>query len=204
VADRDRVGAQCQALGNVAAVADPAGDHEIDLVREPDVLERPARLGNGGQQRDPGLLGGDVGACAGAPFSSVQIDDVGAALGGHSDIVVDARRAELELDGDLVVGRLAGLLDLQREVVGPEPVRMTRRRTLVDPGGQTAHLGDLLRHLLTHQVAAHADLAALADEELDAVGQHQVVGVEAVAALDHLVVPLGREVALRRDHSPLA
>ena len=72
------------------------------------------------------------------------------------------------------------------------------------PGGKRAHLGDLLGHLLAHQVAAEADLAALADEELARVGEHQVVRVEPVPALDALVVPLRRVVALRRDHPALA
>ena len=81
---------------------------------------------------------------------------------------------------------------------------MAGRRALVDPGRQRAHLGDLLGHLLPHQVAAEADLAALADEELDRVGEHQVVRVEPVPALDALVVPLRRVVALRRDHPALA
>ena len=128
----------------------------------------------------------------------------GTALGGHADVVVDACRPELELNRDLVVGGLPGLLDLQREVVGTEPVRMARGRALVDARRQAPHLGDLLGHLLAHQVPADPDLAALADEELDPVGQHQVMGVEAVAALNHLVVPLGREVALGRDHPPLS
>ena len=79
---------------------------------------------------------------------------------------------------------------------------MPGRGTLVDARGQRPHLGHLLGDLLAHQVAAEADLAALADEELHRVGQHQVVGVEAVAALDELVVPLGGQVALGRDHGP--
>ena len=128
----------------------------------------------------------------------------GPALGGHAHVVVDARGAQLELDRDLVVGRLADLLDLQREVVRAEPVGMARRRALVDPGRQRPHLGDLLGHLLAHQVPAEADLAALADEELDRVGEHQVVRVEPVPALDDLVVPLRRQVALGRDHAALA
>ena len=37
-----------------------------------------------------------------------------------------------------------------------------------------------------------------------AVREHQVVRVEPVPALDHLVVPLRREVAFRRDHPALA
>ena len=122
----------------------------------------------------------------------------------HADVVVDARRAELELDRDLPVGRLAQLLDLEREVVGPEPVGMARRRALVDAGRQRAHLGHLVGHLLAHEVAAEADLAALADEDLAGVGQAQVVRVEAVARLDALVEPLVRVAALVGDHAALA
>ena len=152
----------------------------------------------------PGLLGGDVRAGAGAALGAVEVDDVRAALGGHAHVVVHARGAELELDRDLVVRGLARLLDLQRQVVGAEPVGMARRGALVDARRQRAHLGHLLGDLLAHQVAAEADLAALADEELHGVGEHQVVRVEPVPALDDLVVPLGREVALGRDHPALA
>ena len=141
---------------------------------------------------------------AGAALGAVEVDDVRPALGRHAHVVVHARGAQLELDRDLVVGGLAGLLHLQRQVVRAEPVGVAGRRALVDARGQRAHLGHLLGHLLAHQVAAEADLAALADEELDGVGQHQVVRVEAVPALDDLVVPLGRQVALGRDHPALS
>ena len=103
----------------------------------------------------------------GAALGAVQVDDVRAALGRHPDVVVDAGRAQLQLDRDLVVGGLADLLDLQRQVVGAQPVRVAGRGALVDPGRERAHLGHLLGHLLAHQVAAQADLAALPDEELD-------------------------------------
>ena len=141
---------------------------------------------------------------AGAALGPVEVDDVRAALGGHAHVVVHARGAELQLDRDLVVGGLAGLLDLEAQVVRAEPVGVARRRALVDPGGERAHLCHLLGHLLAHQVPAEADLASLADEELHGVGQHQVVRVEPVPALDDLVVPLGAQVALGRDHSALA
>ena len=204
MADGDGVGAERDALGHVAAVADAAGHDEVDLVREAHVLERAARLRDRRHQRDAGLLGRGVRAGAGAALGAVEVDDVRAALGGHAHVVVHARGAELQLDRDLVVGGLAGLLDLETEVIGAEPVGVARRAALVDPRGQRAHLGHLLGHLLAHQVAAEADLAALADEELDGVGQHQMVRVEPVPALDDLVVPLGAEVALGRDHSALA
>ena len=137
-------------------------------------------------------------------LGAVEVDDVGPALGRHAHVVVDARGAELELDRDAVIGRLADLLHLQREVVGPEPVGVPGGGALVDPGRKRAHLRDLLGHLLTHQVPAETDLAALPDEELARVGEHQVVRVEPVPRLDALVVPLRRVVALRRDHPALA
>src|SRR5215204_3919953 len=204
VADRDGVGAEGDALGHVAAVADAAGHDEVDLVSEAHVLKRAARLRDRRHQRDAGLLGRGVRAGAGAALGPVEVDDVRAALGGHAHVVVHARGAQLQLDRDLVVGGLSGLLDLEAEVIGAEPVGVAGRASLVDPGGKGAHLGNLLGHLLAHQVATEAHLAALSDEELDGVGQHQVVRVEPVPALDDLVVPLGAEVALGRDHSALA
>ena len=166
VADRHGLRAEREALGDVAAVSDAARDDEVDLVGQADVLERAPGLGDRGHQRDAGLLGRDVRPGAGAALGAVQVDDVRPALGRHPDVVVDAGGAELQLDRDLVVGRLADLLDLQRQVVRAEPVGMPGRAALVDPGRQRAHLGHLLGHLLAHQVAAEADLAALADEEL--------------------------------------
>jgi hypothetical protein len=73
---------------------------------------------------------------------------------------------------------------------------MARRRALVDAGRQRAHFRDLVGHLLAHQMAAEADLAALADEELAGIGELQMVRVEAVARLDALVEPLGAIAAL--------
>jgi hypothetical protein len=81
---------------------------------------------------------------------------------------------------------------------------MAGRRSLVDAGGKRAHLGDLVGHLLAHQVAAEADLATLADEELAAVGEAQMVRVEAVTGLDALIEPLGRIAPLVGDHAALA
>ena len=52
---------------------------------------------------------------------------------------------------------------------------MAGRRALVDAGRQRAHLGHLIGHLLAHQMAAEADLAALADEELAGIGKAQMV-----------------------------
>ena len=141
---------------------------------------------------------------AGAALHAVDVDDVGPGLDRHAHVVVDPRGAELELDRDLVVGGLAYLVDLHRQVVGAEPVRVARRRALVYSRRQRAHLRDLVRDFLAHQVPAKPHLAALPDKELDPVGELQVVRVEAVAGLDQLVVPLYGVAALVGDHAALA
>ena len=143
-------------------------------------------------------------AGAGAAFHAVDIDRIRIAFHRHADVVVDARRAELELDRDLPVGRFPDFQDLQRQVVRPQPVGMTGRRALVDAGRQRTHLGDLVGHFLAHQMSAQPDLAALADEELAAIRQQQVVRVEAVARLDALVEPFGRIAPLVGNHPAFA
>ena len=195
---------QRKGLGDVAAVADAAGVDQRNLAGLVDVVERLARLADRGDAGHAGLLGGQVRAGAGAALHAVHVDAVGVGLGRHAHVVVDPRRAQLELDRDLAVGRLADFLDLEREVVGAEPVRVARRGALIDAGGQRAHLGDLVGDLLAHQVAAEADLAALADEELTGIGEPQMVRVEAVTRLDTLVQPFGGITPLVRDHAALA
>src|SRR6058998_3999579 len=59
-ADGDRLRAEGEALGDIPSVADSAGDDEIDVVRQPHVLERTTRFGDGCEERDPGLLRGNV------------------------------------------------------------------------------------------------------------------------------------------------
>ena len=81
---------------------------------------------------------------------------------------------------------------------------MARRRALVDAGGKRAHLGHLVGDLLAHQMAAQADLAALADEEFASIGEAQVMRVEAVARLNALIEPLDRVAALVGDHAAFA
>ena len=82
------LGAQSQTLGHVTAVADPAGHHEVDLVGQAHVLERPSGLGDGGHQRDARLLGGEVRTSTGTTFGAIEVDRVRTALGGHPNIVV--------------------------------------------------------------------------------------------------------------------
>ena len=137
-------------------------------------------------------------------LGAVEVDGVGPTLSGHPNVVVDPGRAQLELDRDLVVGGLPNLLDLEREIVRSDPIWVAGRRALVDSCRQRSHLGHLFGHLLAHEVPAKAHLATLPDEKLDRVGQHEMVRVEAVPALDDLVEPFSRQVPLRWDHAALA
>src|SRR2546421_369509 len=68
----------------------------------------------------------DVWPGAGAALHAVDINAVGAGFGRHAHIVIHARRTQLELDRDLPVGGFTDLLDLEREVIGTQPVRMAR------------------------------------------------------------------------------
>ncbi len=204
MADRDRIGAERQRLRNVGAVADAAGIDQRDLARLAEIVQRLARLADRRHAGHSRILGREMRTGAGRAFHAVDIDRIRSALDRHAHVVIDARGAELELDRNLVIGRLANLLDLEREIVRTQPVGMARRRALVDAGGQRAHLRHLVRHLLAHEMSAEADLATLADEELAAIGQLQMVRVEAVARLDALVEPLRRIAPLVRDHAAFA
>ena len=204
MADGDGVGAKRQGLGHIGPVADAAGIDQRDLPGLAHIVQRLASLADGRDARDAGLLRGDMRAGAGAALHAVDIDAVGAGLGRHAHVVIDAGGPQLQLDRDFAIGRLADLLDLEGEVVGAEPIGMAGRRALVDACRERAHLGHLVRHLLAHEMAAEADLAALADEELAGVRQAQMVRVEAVARLDALVEPFRGIAPLVGDHAALA
>src|SRR5947207_10708066 len=81
---------------------------------------------------------------------------------------------------------------------------MPSGRTLVNDSGQRAHFGNLVGHLLAHEMAAEADLAALADEELAGIGETQMMRVEAIARLDALIEPFHRIAPLIGDHAAFA
>ncbi len=80
---------------------------------------------------------------------------------------------------------------------------MAGRRTLVDARGQRAHFGDLVGHLLAHKMAAEADFATLANEELAGIRQAQMVRVEAIARLDALIEPLRGIAPFVGNHAAL-
>ena len=111
-----------------------------DLPALAEIVDRPAGLADRRHPGYAGILGGKVRPRTGASFHAVNVDRVGIALHRHPHVIVNARGTELELDRDLPVRRLADLVDLEREIIGTQPVRMPGRRTLVDTCGQAAHL----------------------------------------------------------------
>jgi len=70
VADGDGVRPRARAFATSPPVADAAGDDEVDLVGQADVLERPAGLRNGRHEGDAGLLSRDVRAGSRASFGT--------------------------------------------------------------------------------------------------------------------------------------
>ena len=95
------------------------------------------------------------------------------------------------------VGGLPKLFDLHRQVVGPQPVRVPGGAALVYPLGQVPHLGDVVLDLHAHQHAAGAGFRALSHHDLNGLSLNQVVGVETVAAGQHLIDQLVGNVTLR-------
>ena len=100
------------AFRHVAAVANTAGVDQRDVTGFSNVVQRAARLANCGDTRYAGLFSRQVGAGAGAALHAVHVDRVRIGLGRHAHIVVDTRRAQLQLNGNLSVGGLADLLNL--------------------------------------------------------------------------------------------
>ena len=203
-ADRHRVGAERQRLGDVGAVADAAGDDELHLAVHAEVLQRLHGRADAGQRRLADMLDEHLLRRRGAALHAVDHDDVGAGLDRERDVVIGPRAADLDVDRLLPVGDLAQLEDLDLEIVGTGPVGMAAGRALVDALGQRAHLGDAVGDLLAEQHAAAAGLGALADDDLDGVGLAQIVGVHAVARRQILIDERLRLAALLGRHAAVA
>ena len=82
-----------------------------------------------------GIFGCQMRAGARAAFHAVNIDRIRVAFDRHAHIIIDPRCAQLELDRDLPIGGFADFLNLQRQIVRAQPIRVARRRTLVNAGG---------------------------------------------------------------------
>ena len=127
-ADRDRVGAERERLGDVGAGADPARDDQLHLAVHAELLERVDGEPHGRQRRDADVLDEDVLRRRRAALHAVDDDHVGAGLDRELDVVVGARRADLDEDRLLPVGDLAQLADLDLEVVRARSSRDGGRR----------------------------------------------------------------------------
>src|SRR6516165_12392604 len=141
---------------------------------------------------------------AGAALHSVEHDDVGAGLDRELDIVTRPRRPDLDKDRLFPIGGLAQLGDLDRQIVGPGPIRMAAGAALVDPGRQGPHLSHPLGDLMTEQHAAATGLCSLADHYLDRLADPQVRGVEAVARGQYLIDENVRLCAFLLAHPAVA
>jgi hypothetical protein len=132
VTDRDSVCPQREGLGNVAAITDAARVDERDLAPLAEVIDRAPGLTYRGHAGHTSVFRRQMRAGTGAAFHAVHVDAVGIAFHGHPHIVVDPCRAELQLDRDLPIRNLADLLNLERQIVRAQPIRMTGGRALVD------------------------------------------------------------------------
>ena len=180
-ADRDGVGAERQGLGDVRARPDAPGHDQLHLVLLSDLPQRLRGQTHRGKRGDSRMLDEDVLRRGRAALHPVHHDHVRAGGDGELDVVVRARRPDLHVDRDLPACGFAQLLDLDTQIVGPGPIGMPARRSLVDAGGERPHLRDAVTHLLAQQHAAAARLRALPDHHLDRVGLLEVGGVEPVA-----------------------
>ena len=192
------------AFATSAPRADAARDDQLHLAVHVELLQRLDREPHGGQRGDADVLDEDVLRRGRAALHAVDDDDVGARLDRQRDVVVRARRPDLDEDRLLPVGQLAQLDDLDLEVVGPVPVGVAAGAALVDALRQRAHLGHAVGDLVAEQHAAAAGLGALADDDLDRVGAAQVVGVHPVARGQQLVDEQVGVAALLRRHAAVA
>ena len=148
---------------------------------------------------DEHLLGG-----GGAALHAVEHDHVGARLHAQLDVVRDAGGADLDEHRYPVVGDLAQLLDLDRQIVRSHPVGVPARRALIDPCRQGPHPGDPFGDLEAQQHAAAAGFRALTDDDLHGIGAAQVVRVEAVPRRQALVDERLGGTALLDGHAAVA
>lgn len=133
-ANRDRVGAHRQRLGNIGPAADAARDDQLHFPMLPQLLERLDRLAQRRQGRNAGMLNKYLLGGAGPALHAIEDDDVGPRLDRELNIVVRTRRTDLDKDWLFPIRELAQLLNLDRQIVGASPVRMAAGATLINAG----------------------------------------------------------------------
>ena len=94
VAYRNRIGAERDGLGQVRAVADPAGIDQRYFAFHAHFLNGAAGLPDRGDARHPGVFRGQMRPGPGAAFHAVYIDGVGIGLGRHAHVIIDPGRAQ--------------------------------------------------------------------------------------------------------------
>ena len=126
--DRDGVRAERERLRDVRPGPDPAGDDQLHLAVQAELLQRLDGERDRRQRRDADVLDEDVLGRRRPALHPVDDDHVGTRLDRELDVVVRARRADLDEDRLLPVGDLAQLVDLDLEVVRSRPVRVAATR----------------------------------------------------------------------------
>ncbi len=199
LADRDRIGPQGQCLGDIRSGANATGNDQSHIFDHVHLFERFDRLRQCRQCGDAGVFDEDLLSRRGASLHAVDHHHVGTRLDRQLDVIHDPRGSHLDVDRLLPIGDLSQLLDLDRQVIGPGPVRMPAGRPLVDPLGQSSHARHTRTDLLPQQHPPTTRLGSLAQHDLDRVGRPQIVRIEAVTTRQALVDQgLGRLTLLGR------
>ena len=140
MANRDGICSKGNSLRHVGPVPDTTSIDQCDVTPLAEIVDGLPRLADRRNTRHARVFGRKVRACARAAFHTVDIDRIRVAFHRHPDVVIDAACTEFELDRDLTAGRFADLQDLQRQIVGAQPVGVTGGRPLVDTGWQAERI----------------------------------------------------------------
>jgi len=135
IADHHRIGAQRKALGGINAGADSARCHQLHLACHARIIERLAGSPDGAHGGNACVVEQKLGAGAGSAFRAVHDHHIGACFGSHSHIKARTGRAHLDEDRHLIIGRDAQLFDFDRQIIGPQKVRVANGRALIDALG---------------------------------------------------------------------
>ena len=192
LSDRHRVGAHRQRFRDVGPAANAAGNDQLHDAAHIEIVERLDRLTKRRKRR------------GGAALHAVDDHHVRAGVHRQLHVVEHPRRAHLHIDRLLPIRDLAQFLDFDHQIVGPRPIRMARRGSLVDAFGQGAHARDPRIDFLTQQHAAAARFGTLADHDFDGICTPHVVGIEAIARGQALIHQHLRRGALLGRHAAVA
>ena len=102
-------------------------------------------------------------------------------------VIVRASGADFDVDRLLPRCDLTQFLNLDGQIIGAGPVRMSASGPLVDALRQCAHLGNTFGDLLSQKHTAATGLGALADDDFDSVCPAQVVWIHPVPRRQHLI-----------------